>query len=75
MSNLSEETQEEDLGDLFYRFGQITRIYVAKDKANNTSKGFAFVTFTRKRDAQIAMDSLNGYGYDHLILKIEWAEK
>ncbi len=54
---------------------KICGIYVAKDKAKNTSKGFAFVTFTSKRDAQIAMDSLNGYGYDHLILKIEWAER
>ncbi len=66
---------EEDLRDLFNRFDQITRIYVPKDKANNKSKGFGFVTFTSKRDAQIAMDSLNGYGYDHLILKIEWAQR
>ncbi len=75
MSNLPEETDEQDLRDLFDRYGRITRIYLVKDKITNTSKGFAFVTFDEKRNAQIAMNCLNGFGYGHLILQIEWAAK
>lgn len=36
--------------------------------------GFAFVNFMNRRDAQAAMDALNGKGWDYLILNIEWAE-
>ena len=32
------------------------------------------MSFNHRADAQRAMDRLNGYGYDHLILKIEWAK-
>ncbi len=38
------------------------------------SQGFAFVHFMNKKDAKKAIDTLNGYGYDHLILKVEWAK-
>jgi translation initiation factor 3 subunit G len=75
VSNLPDETDEQDLHDLFDRYGRITRIHLAKDKVTNTSKGFAFVTFDEKRSAQIAMDCINGFGYGHLILQIEWAAK
>ena len=37
------------------------------------SRGFAFVSFVHKEDAARAMEKLQGFGYDHLILKLEWA--
>jgi len=74
VSNLSEDTKEADLQELFEPFGGIFRIYLAKDKETFHSRGFAFVSFNRREDGQRAMDALQGYGYDHLILKIEWAK-
>merc|ERR1711981_381122 len=74
VSNLSEETRESDLQELFRAFGPINRLYLAKDRETQASRGFAFVTFMRREDAQRAMDRLAGYGYDHLILQIEWAK-
>merc|ERR1711935_1008108 len=74
VSNLSEETGESDLQELFRSFGPISRTYLAKDRETQASRGFAFVTFMRREDAQRAMDRLAGYGYDHLILQIEWAQ-
>jgi len=74
VTNLSEDTKEADLQELFRPFGPISRIYLAKDKENNTSRGFAFVSFHRKEDAARAIDKLSGYGYDHLILHLEWAK-
>jgi translation initiation factor 3 subunit G len=75
VTNLPEETQEQDLRDLFTPFGPVSRVFLAKDKTNNTSKGFAFITFNEKKDAQKAIECVSGFGYDHLILKVEWANK
>ena len=38
VTNLSEDTRESDLQDLFRPFGQIQRIYLAKDKYTGQSK-------------------------------------
>lgn len=73
VTNISENTTEADLQELFQRFGRISRVYLAKDKETLISRGFAFVSFVNKDDAARAMDALQGYGYDHLILKLEWA--
>jgi len=73
VTNLSDNTKESDLQELFSRYGRITRVYLAKDKETMQSRGFAFVSFVSKDDAAQAMEELQGYGYDHLIMKLEWA--
>jgi translation initiation factor 3 subunit G len=73
VTNISENTTEADLQELFQRFGRISRVYLAKDKETLMSRGFAFVSFVHKGDAAKAMEHLQGFGYDHLILKLEWA--
>ena len=73
VTNISEETTEADLQELFQPFGRISRVYLAKDKETMQSRGFAFVSFVHREDAAKAMDKLDGHGYDHLILKVEWA--
>ncbi len=73
VTNISEDTTEADLQELFQQFGRISRVYLAKDKETMQSRGFAFVSFVHREDAAKAMDKLQGYGYDHLILKLEWA--
>jgi len=74
ITNLSEDTKDSDLDELLRKFGPISRIFLAVDKPSGHSKGFAFVNFVDKNDAQKCIDSLNGFGYDHLILKVEWAK-
>ena len=36
-------------------------------------RGFAFINFFAREDAQKAIDKLDGHGYDHLILSVTWA--
>jgi len=74
VSNLSESTQEGDLQELFKPFGHIARIYLSKDKITGECRGFAFVHYYKKDDALKAIATLNGFGYDHLILSVEWAK-
>lgn len=69
VTNLSEDTREPDLLELFRPFGAVSRVYVAVDQKTGISRGFGFVNFVNKEDAQRAINKLNGYGYDNLILR------
>jgi len=74
VSNLPESMSETDMQELCTPFGKIERIFLAKDRATGFCKGFAFVTYLLKENAARAMKALNGYGYDHLILNVEWSK-
>jgi translation initiation factor 3 subunit G len=74
VSNISSETKEADLHELFKIFGSIMRIYLAKHRDTNESRGFAYISYHNREDAERARSELDGHGYDHLILKLEWAK-
>lgn len=59
--------------DLFSPFGPVSRVYIAVDRETGESRGFGFVNFVYRADGQHAIDKLDGYGYDSLILRVEWA--
>ncbi|KAJ8687990.1 hypothetical protein QAD02_023785 [Eretmocerus hayati] len=74
ISNLSESTTDQDLEDLVKPFGAIQKLYLAKEKNSNLCKGFAYVHFKTRFEAARAIKGLNGYGYDHLILNVDWSK-
>eukprot|EP01001_Neometanema_parovale_P008436 NODE_4714_length_1027_cov_22.165929_g4510_i0.p1 GENE.NODE_4714_length_1027_cov_22.165929_g4510_i0~~NODE_4714_length_1027_cov_22.165929_g4510_i0.p1 ORF type:complete len:274 (-),score=76.71 NODE_4714_length_1027_cov_22.165929_g4510_i0:158-979(-) len=75
VSNLSEDIKEQDLRDLFGTYGRLQRVFLAKDRETNESKGFAFVNFFDRADAEKAIEKVSGFGYGHLILQVEWARR
>ncbi|WMV43084.1 hypothetical protein MTR67_036469 [Solanum verrucosum] len=72
VTNLSENTREADLLELFCPFGHVSRVYVAIDQNTGLSRGFGFVNFVNREDAERAINKLNGYCYHNLILRVEW---
>ncbi|XP_008486249.2 eukaryotic translation initiation factor 3 subunit G-like, partial [Diaphorina citri] len=74
ISNLSVNTSENDLEDLVKQFGPTSKMYLSRDKTNGLCKGFAYIHFKNKADAAKAIQYLNGYGYDHLILSVDWSK-
>jgi len=74
VTNISEDTSEDDLRELFGMYGRIKRCYLAKDRETGRGRGFAFISFHVRTDAERSMNALQGHGYDHLILKIEFAQ-
>tara|TARA_B100000795_G_scaffold190205_1_gene144887 strand:- start:1013 stop:1741 length:729 start_codon:yes stop_codon:yes gene_type:complete len=74
VSNLTKDAEELDLRELFGSFGRITRVFIAKEYTTRESRGFGFVTFGDRQDAESALENLNGHGYGYLILKVEWAK-
>lgn len=74
ISNLSESTTDADLDELVKPFGAVVKQYLAKDKQTSLCKGFAYVHFKYRLEAAKAIATLNGYGYDHLILSVDWSK-
>jgi len=74
VSNLPESMSETDMQELCNPFGKVERIFLAKDRVTGVCKGFAFVTYQLRENAARALRALNGYGYDHLILNVEWSK-
>uniref|UniRef100_A0A8C5L4U0 Polyadenylate-binding protein n=1 Tax=Jaculus jaculus TaxID=51337 RepID=A0A8C5L4U0_JACJA len=57
--NLAEDVDDERLKDLFGRFGPVLSVKVMTDERGQ-SKGFGFASFSRPRDAQKAVQEMNG---------------
>lgn len=75
VTNVSEMAEEQDLRDMFERFGRVTRVFLAKDRETGMAKGFAFISFQERIDAAKACEKMDGYGFKHLILRVEFAKK
>ncbi|EXJ81007.1 eukaryotic translation initiation factor 3 subunit G [Capronia epimyces CBS 606.96] len=75
VTNVSEMAEEQELRDLFERFGRVTRVFLAKDRDTGRAKGFAFISFVDRADAARACEKMDGFGYRHLILRVEFAKR
>ncbi|KAI2611961.1 eukaryotic translation initiation factor 3 subunit-like protein [Hypoxylon sp. NC1633] len=75
VTNVSEMAEESELRDMFERFGRVTRVFLAKDRDTGMAKGFAFISFADRNDAVKACNKMDGYGFKHLILRVEFAKK
>lgn len=75
VTNVSELAEEQDLRDMFSRFGHVTRVFLAKDRETGRAKGFAFVSYADRTDAAKACEKMDGHGFHHLILRVEFAAK
>ncbi|KAK2865087.1 translation initiation factor eIF3 subunit g [Arthroderma sp. PD_2] len=75
VTNVSELAEEQEVRDMFERFGRVTRVFLAKDRETNMAKGFAFISFADRSDAARACEKMDGFGYRHLILRVEFAKK
>ncbi len=60
VGNLSFNTTETDLQDLFAQAGPVQEVTLMQDKFTGKSRGFAFVTMSSDADAQKAVSEFNG---------------
>jgi RNA recognition motif-containing protein len=60
VGNLSFETTENDLQDLFEQHGTVGEVRLMMDRLTGKSRGFAFVTMNDDTQANAAKDALNG---------------
>lgn len=64
VGNLSYNTTENDLQDLFSQHGPVTGVDLIMDKFSGRPRGFAFVTMETKEGAEAAIAALNGKNLD-----------
>ena len=60
VGNLSFNTTENELQELFSQAGAVQEVTLMQDKFTGKSRGFAFVTMGSDEDAQNAISKLNG---------------
>jgi RNA recognition motif-containing protein len=60
VGNLSYETSEDDLRNLFEAHGKVDRVSLVMDRMTNRSKGFGFVEMPNDSEANSAISGLNG---------------
>ena len=60
VGNLSFETTENDLQDMFEQHGKVTDVALMMDRTTGRSRGFAFVTMNDATEATAALNAFNG---------------
>jgi len=60
VTNVSEYAEEQELRDLFGRWGHVTRVFLAKDRETGRAKGFAFISYSDRAEAARACDKMDG---------------
>ena len=60
VGNLSFDTSEDELRELFEQSGTVTDVFIAKDKFSGRSRGFGFVTMGSAEEANAAIEAVNG---------------
>ena len=73
VDNLSYRISPEELKPVFERYGDVGDIYIPRDRFTKESRGFAFVRFYDRRDAEDAMDRLDGYVLDGREMRVQTA--
>jgi len=64
VGNLSYDTTEDSLKDLFSQYGEVASAMIISDKIPGRSKGFGFVEMSSEEEAQKAIDALNGSEFE-----------
>ncbi|VCW67045.1 unnamed protein product [Gulo gulo] len=72
VENLSFQTTEEQIYELFSRCGDIKHVFMGLDKIKKKACGFCFVEYYNRLDAENAMWFLNGTCLDDHIIHTDW---
>jgi RNA recognition motif-containing protein len=60
VGNLSFNTNEDELRQMFEAFGQVDRVSIMTDRDTGRSRGFGFVEMTSNEEGEKAIAGLNG---------------
>ncbi len=73
VGNLSYDTKEEDLRELFAQAGTVASVALIKDRDTGQSKGFAFIEMSNQSEAEKAIQMFNEYTLANRPLKVNLA--
>jgi RNA recognition motif-containing protein len=73
VGNIPYDATEDDLRNLFSKYGEIESLKIIQDKYTGRSRGFGFIEMTQEKDAIDAIDKLNGKDFMEKTLKVSEA--
>lgn len=73
VGNLSYETTEDGLRELFMQAGNVVSVALIKEPGTNRSKGFGFVEMSSQSEVQKAISLFNGYSLNDRQLTVNVA--
>ena len=74
VGNISFNTSNQDLNDIFGEFGAVESANVVEDRETGRSRGFGFVEMSSKSEGEAAISALNGKEVDGRELKVNEAK-
>ena len=75
VGNLSFETSEERLRELFAQYGTVASARLITDRDTGSSRGFGFVEMSTEDEAKAAMEALDGHEEGGRQLKVNEARE
>ncbi len=60
VGNLPPDVGQNDLREIFEKFGEVTEVRLIKEKSHGKFKGYAFIEMPSKEEAQKAIEETNG---------------
>ena len=75
VGNVSYDSSEEDLGNLFSEYGTVNSVKIIVNKHTGRSKGFGFVEMENNEEGQKAVESLDGYELSGRNLRVDAAKE
>ena len=61
VGNLAKDVKDEELQDLFSKYGKVDNVKIIRDLYSQASKGFGFVEMPGKAEAEKALAELNSF--------------
>ncbi|XP_076372077.1 cytotoxic granule associated RNA binding protein TIA1-like isoform X4 [Tachypleus tridentatus] len=75
VGDLSPEIETTQLKEAFLPFGEISDCRVVRDPQTLKSKGYGFVSFVKKADAEVAISQMNGQWLGSRAIRTNWATR
>jgi len=75
VSNLSFHTTDDNLRELFEKFGVVSSAKVITDRESGRSRGFGFVEMSSEKDAKEAIQGLNNKEIEGRALSVSIAKE
>jgi RNA recognition motif-containing protein len=73
VGNVDFKVNEDQLSELFSKYGDVASAKIVTDKFTGRSKGFAFVEMSDDNEAKEAIEALNGYEFNNRALTVNTA--